>query len=104
MIAYVFMDFSSFFNDLDVHFQDVNSIQSTADEMELFAVVNRKYKHFFIKQEHLLTFRMYDYFEVSLDVFLVWFVAGCVCCYPVCGSVAHSAMLKKGKDTVYFKK
>ncbi|XP_076468617.1 uncharacterized protein LOC143299362 isoform X2 [Babylonia areolata] len=42
---------------------DLNSIQNKADEMELFAAVNRKYKHFFIKQEHLLTFRRYDFFE-----------------------------------------
>ncbi|XP_070191909.1 uncharacterized protein [Littorina saxatilis] len=42
---------------------DIHSIQSTSDEMEMFAAVNKKYKHFFIKQEHLLTFCTYDHFE-----------------------------------------
>ncbi|KAL8592205.1 hypothetical protein ACOMHN_030880 [Nucella lapillus] len=42
---------------------DLNSVQNKADEMELFAAVNRKYRHFFNKQEHLLTFRRYDHFE-----------------------------------------
>nr|KAG5699494.1 hypothetical protein BaRGS_020053 [Batillaria attramentaria] len=45
------------------YLRDLNSIHNAADEMEMFAAVNRKYKHFFIKQEHLLTFRMYDRVE-----------------------------------------
>lgn len=67
----IFLHFSVLFKGLDVCFQDVNSIQNTADEMELFALVNRKYKHFFIKQEHQLAFRTYDYVEVSLNVFVL---------------------------------
>lgn len=48
-----------------LYFQDLSSIHSTAEEMELFALVNRKFKHFFIKQEHLMTFRTYDHVEVK---------------------------------------
>jgi hypothetical protein len=46
--------------------QDLDGVSNTADEMEMFAMVSRKYKHFFIKQEHLFTFRTYDMFEVSV--------------------------------------
>ncbi|PVD25251.1 hypothetical protein C0Q70_15749 [Pomacea canaliculata] len=46
---------------------DLSSIHSTAEEMELFALVNRKFKHFFIKQEHLMTFRTYDHVELGSE-------------------------------------
>ena len=83
-LCIIFLHFSLLFKGLDVCFQDVNNIQNTADEMELFALVNRKYKHFFIKQEHQLTFRTYDYVEVSL----------CLVCLFI---AAHSRVLQMQK-------
>ncbi|XP_048257717.1 uncharacterized protein LOC124151794 isoform X2 [Haliotis rufescens] len=46
---------------------DLDSIRSTADEMELFAAINRRFKHIFIKQEHMNTFKMYDRVEGGQD-------------------------------------
>lgn len=40
-------------------------MQTSGDEMELFAAVNRKYRHLFAQQEHMKTFRTYDNVEVS---------------------------------------
>ena len=38
---------------------------TSGDEMELFALVNRKIRQLFSQQEHMKTFRTYDACEVS---------------------------------------
>ncbi|XP_064633719.1 uncharacterized protein LOC135491668 [Lineus longissimus] len=42
---------------------DVESMKSTADEMELYAAVNRKFKQIFVRQETMKTFKTYDRIE-----------------------------------------
>ena len=42
-------------------------MHTPGDEMELFASVNRKFRHLFSRQEHMKTFRVYDMVEVSLS-------------------------------------
>lgn len=44
-------------------------MQTSGDEMELFAAVNRKYRHLFAQQEHMKTFKIYDSLEVILSFF-----------------------------------
>lgn len=39
-------------------------MQTSGDEMELFAAVNRKFRHLFAQQEHMKSFRVYDIIEV----------------------------------------
>ena len=39
-------------------------MQTSGDEMELFAAVNRKFRYIFAQQEHMKTFRTYDVIEV----------------------------------------
>ncbi|RUS70525.1 hypothetical protein EGW08_021713, partial [Elysia chlorotica] len=46
---------------------DLNRDLSSADEMEMFGAVNRRFKHIFIKQEHLNSFRTYDFTEGPQD-------------------------------------
>ncbi len=43
-------------------------MKTSGDEMELFAVVIRKFRIIFNKQEQMKTFKVYDAFEVSLSV------------------------------------
>ncbi|VEL35364.1 unnamed protein product [Protopolystoma xenopodis] len=40
---------------------NVRAIRSSADEMELFSVINRKFRHIFNKQEEMRTFKAYDF-------------------------------------------
>uniref|UniRef100_A0A5K4F3H5 Phosphodiesterase I n=2 Tax=Schistosoma mansoni TaxID=6183 RepID=A0A5K4F3H5_SCHMA len=40
---------------------DIDSIRSIADEMELFAVINRKFQYIFNRQEEMYDFRTYDH-------------------------------------------
>ena len=35
-------------------------MQTSGDEMELFASVNRKFRHTFAQQEHMKSFKTYD--------------------------------------------
>jgi hypothetical protein len=35
-------------------------MQTSGDEMELFAAVNRKFRHIFAQQEHMKMFKTYD--------------------------------------------
>ncbi|KAG5450886.1 Coiled-coil domain-containing protein 162 [Clonorchis sinensis] len=39
---------------------NIQAIRSSADEMELFAVINRKFRQIFGRQEEMLTFKTYD--------------------------------------------
>lgn len=43
---------------------NLNKMKTQGDEMELFAAVNRKFRHIFAQQEHMNTFKIYDYIEV----------------------------------------
>ncbi|CAF0884068.1 unnamed protein product [Brachionus calyciflorus] len=43
---------------------NLSRMQTSGDEMELFAAVNRKYRHLFTQQEHMKTFRTYDSIEL----------------------------------------
>ena len=45
-------------------------MQTAGDEMELFAAVNRKFRHLFNQQEHMKKFRVYDILEVK-HIFLI---------------------------------
>ena len=46
--------------------QDVENINSPADEMELYANVSRKFRQIFARQEQLRTFKTYGKSEVSV--------------------------------------
>nr|KAI8733110.1 hypothetical protein BgiMline_029055 [Biomphalaria glabrata] len=46
---------------------DLNNVHNSADEMELFGAVNRKFKQVFMKQEQLKLFKMYDLYETSAE-------------------------------------
>ncbi|XP_074645051.1 uncharacterized protein LOC141901606 isoform X2 [Tubulanus polymorphus] len=46
---------------------DVDSIKHSADEMELFGAVNRKFKQIFTRQETMLCFKTYDRLETGLE-------------------------------------
>ncbi|KAH9494550.1 hypothetical protein Btru_042420 [Bulinus truncatus] len=46
---------------------DLNNVNNSADEMELFGTVNRRFKQVFLQQEQLNTFKIYDMIETSLD-------------------------------------
>lgn len=48
-------------------FQELEQINTTADEMEIYALVNRKFKQIFLRQETMKTFKTYDRLEVGLD-------------------------------------
>lgn len=54
-------------------------MQTSGDEMELLAAVNRKFRHIFARQEHMKAYRVYDIAEVifslhfSLFIFLFLF-------------------------------
>ncbi|KAF7261912.1 hypothetical protein EG68_00732 [Paragonimus skrjabini miyazakii] len=39
---------------------NIQAIRSSADEMELFSVINRKFRHIFNRQEEMRTFKSYD--------------------------------------------
>ncbi|EUB56864.1 Transmembrane protein [Echinococcus granulosus] len=39
---------------------NIQTIRSAADEMELFAVINRNFRRLFLEQEEMLTFKTYD--------------------------------------------
>ncbi|TPP55846.1 Coiled-coil domain-containing protein [Fasciola gigantica] len=39
---------------------NIQAIRSSADEMELFSVINRKFRHIFNRQEEMRTFKAYD--------------------------------------------
>lgn len=51
--------------------QDLNSVHNSADEMEMYAAVNRKFQAIFNRQEIMKTFKTYDRLEVKLILF--WF-------------------------------
>ncbi|VDK46013.1 unnamed protein product [Dibothriocephalus latus] len=40
---------------------NIQAIRSSADEMELFSVINRNFRHIFGKQEEMRTFKCYDF-------------------------------------------
>ncbi len=40
-------------------------MHTSGDEMELYAAVNRKFRHIFNKQEQMKTFKVYDALEVN---------------------------------------
>lgn len=42
------------------YLQDINQINTHADEMDLFTMVTRRFKKVFSKQEQLRTFPVYD--------------------------------------------
>ena len=44
--------------------QDVETIKSSADEMELYAFVSRKFRQVYTRQEHMRTYKTYDRIEV----------------------------------------
>ncbi|XP_012939634.1 uncharacterized protein LOC101845475 [Aplysia californica] len=46
---------------------DLSSVHNSADEMEMFGAVNRRFKHIFVKQEHLNSFKTYDRIEPTQD-------------------------------------
>lgn len=46
--------------------QDLNSVHNSADEMEMYAAVNRKFHAIFNRQEIMKTFKTYDRLEVKL--------------------------------------
>ena len=46
--------------------QDVTQMHSSADEMELFAQANKKFRQTFNRQEHMKTFKTYDRVEVCM--------------------------------------
>lgn len=49
--------------------QDLNSVHNSADEMEMYAAVNRKFHAIFNRQEIMKTFKTYDRLEVKLILF-----------------------------------
>ncbi|XP_059153793.1 uncharacterized protein LOC131939486 [Physella acuta] len=55
-----------FINVYGINF-DLNRVHNSADEMEMFGVVNQRFKHIFIKQEQLNTFKTYDRLEPGQD-------------------------------------
>lgn len=58
----------SYFCDLLLYFsniQDVSQIRTSADEMEMYGHVSRKFRQYFTRQEHFNTFRTYDKLEVT---------------------------------------
>lgn len=48
------------------YFQNLEGIRSSADEMEMFAAIVRKFKQTFQRQENMKTFKTYDRIEVTL--------------------------------------
>ena len=48
-----------------VFFQNLDGVHNTADEMEMYGAVNRKFKQIFNRQEHMKTFKTYDRIEVG---------------------------------------
>lgn len=58
--------------------QDINQINTHADEMDLFTMVSRRFKKVFSKQEQMRTFPVYDAsIEVSQMYALVRVVGSC---------------------------
>ena len=47
-----------------IFFQNLEGVHNTADEMEMYGAVNRKFKQIFNRQEHMKTFKTYDRIEV----------------------------------------
>ncbi len=45
--------------------KDIQQMTSSADEMELYAVVSRKFRQVYTRQEHMKTFKTYDRAEVG---------------------------------------
>ena len=54
--------------------QDINQINTHADEMDLFTMVSRRFKKVFSKQEQMRTFPIYD---ASIEVSHLKQVTGC---------------------------
>ena len=46
--------------------QDMQRMSSGGEEMELFSIVTKKFKQVFARQEHMKTFRTYDFTEVQI--------------------------------------
>ena len=63
---------------LTLYLQDINQINTHADEMDLFTMVSRRFKKVFSKQEQMRTFPVYDAsIEVSQMYALVRVVGSC---------------------------
>jgi hypothetical protein len=45
-------------------FQDLDKVDNSSDEMELYAAIGRKFRTLFMRQEHMKTFKAYDRLEV----------------------------------------
>ena len=50
---------------MNYHLQNLEGVHNTADEMEMYGAVNRKFKQIFNRQEHMKTFKTYDRIEVG---------------------------------------
>ncbi|XP_041348511.1 uncharacterized protein LOC121368057 isoform X2 [Gigantopelta aegis] len=66
---------------------DLESVKNSADEMEMFAAVSRKFKQAFQKQEHMRVFKLYDRTELGDDMWAT-------------GSATHA--LKKDSNWLQF--
>ena len=63
---------------LTLYLQDINQINTHADEMDLFTMVSRRFKKVFSKQEQMRTFPVYDAsIEVSQMYALVRVLGSC---------------------------
>ena len=54
------MALPSFHSLTKYYLQDINQINTHADEMDLFTMVTRRFKKVFSKQEQMRTFPVYD--------------------------------------------
>ena len=55
-----FMALPSFHSLTKYYLQDINQVNTHADEMDLFTMVTRRFKKMFSKQEQMRTFPVYD--------------------------------------------
>ncbi|XP_064604712.1 uncharacterized protein LOC135469969 isoform X2 [Liolophura sinensis] len=46
---------------------DVQNVTTSAEEMEIYSMVNKKFRQIFGRQEHMKTFRTYDTFEAGQE-------------------------------------
>jgi hypothetical protein len=53
--------------------QNLARMQTSGDEMELFAAVNRKFRHLFAQQEHMKSFKTYDSDLVFINCTIIRF-------------------------------
>ena len=45
--------------------QNLAKMQSSGDEMELYVAVTRRFREIFAEQEHMKSFKIYDFVEVG---------------------------------------